>query len=328
MNNLSLNIALETTTREDAYCYDEQKQSKGGFCTSKEEKIRDTATTILQKTAELQQSPPSSPHDLIACKNRNNFTCTSRQKDSPGFRYTFKLRPEPIGTSKFPALEPDNQWLEELPTHQFKKHPTLKTILQKLGYEFDFESKQITLPDPASLQERWNRVRKEEEYAYLPKINFKVSPGIATDQNFIEQFCLENGITILISTEEEFTHDHCFHFIPTIQKILEMEGREKGSFAAQWKTHQKAVLEAYSMVKKKFREKTYSEAQLFMAMHLLGAVIDSFTAQPCNLGDSYLNVIQGLEECQEKDHYICLSSWIFPGTWTGEFTAKFAQINK
>lgn len=274
----------ETGSRDDL------DSSRGGNTSSQ----RLTGTSVSSPISDADRTE----EEAIKVKSRNIFECKSRTKGKHGYTYTLK-ESDPYGSTVFPALEPDMYRVAGTFTRDDQQSKSLIAVLKKLGYSVDKENKEVTFPDPKELQGCWNALRENPKYQHLPEIDFIESPGIASDSDFVSQFYSTDKITLIISSEEEFSHDHFYHVIPTLDKILSMEDTKNGSFTKEWKATQEEVKKQHHEILRrsalpKEHEEYLSEDEVKRAVHLLGIAVDSFTAQHTTDFNGHPSVKDGL----------------------------------
>lgn len=239
-----------------------------------------------------------SEKDDLHNKQGKAWTCISRRLDiSGGYVYTYKYKTEidymDIYESIFPAIEPAFANVRCL--SEYKKTSDFYVALQSLGYGYkkDISGVYMDLPDRDVLLARWEKLR--EKNPDLKPLNILSSNGIAGDVPFALAFITHDG---LLSSGEEFVHDHCYHIL-TLLKYLLWYKNENGDFVRNIYIEEqkfqlsKMINVAYAKITLAERhlktEKAKGEAsskvlglkksQLAQMKTLLGATADSLSAR-------------------------------------------------
>lgn len=95
-------------------------------------------------------------------------------------------------------------------------------VLNRLGYSLSTDAKEekghyLTLPDRETVIARWEKLR--EEQPHLPPFDILPSEGIADDVAFVNANLTHDT---LLSSGQEFVHDHLLHIMPNLMLRLEI----------------------------------------------------------------------------------------------------------
>lgn len=200
---------------------------------------------------------------------------------------------EPLIENLDPSLSPEKR---EQAIKQIKRDliPKVKPIikirnaLSHLGYKCTTEkdgSVQLTLPDREAFLVRWEKLR--EENPDLPSIDLAAADGIASDMDFIEAYFTHD---VLLSSNKEFLHDHMYHVIPLVYRIIESNSNRIPSYKKERFKVVKLIAEEYSkiqIIKNELKERRLGIPEndlLILEKHIdkfesaLGALTDVFAA--------------------------------------------------
>ena len=240
--------------------------------------------------------------DKAACQQRssNLWECFARKKTEYGYIYKFKLKSEynhnRITTESlarkitecierkkleiYPAAEPNaKQAVDWLNLEQLKH----------LGYKYYFDQESnliIDLPDRETFINLYETLR--ESFPDLPKFEVFSSEGIAGD----EDFSTANYRGTVLSSGQEFVHDHFYHLIRRLKRIFD-------GLASYQKTEY-AIVHAINLIHHKikwvlsdqvkcpkvdqvFKENLHNVEKIYS---VLGMAADALSSQPT---DSILN---------------------------------------
>lgn len=191
------------------------------------------------------------------CKG-NLWVCTAQKPDRKGgYIYHFSLDPS-IESKKeleerywkmFPGIQPRENYFEILkldetsPTSNKEK----REVFHELGYSsyVDENSKRIlALPDLESLTARLERLKKKD--SRFSNVRVGAADGVSNNMEYVEAHILYDG---MLSSNAEFIHDHIYHIIKLIRRVLLFSTseeyqtfRSKFTFDALARTRNKILL--------------------------------------------------------------------------------------
>lgn len=242
-----------------------------------------------------------SEKDDLDKRHGKAWTCISRRLDESGGRiYTYKYNTQidyvDTYESIFPALEPIYGYVKYLSDGQSKQKKTsdFYTTLQSLGYGYkkEINGASMDLPDRDVLLARWEKLRQKNPD--LKPLNILSSDGIAEDVPFALAFITHDG---LLSSGEEFVHDHCYHILTLLEYLLACKNKNGNFIRNRFFEEEKLQLSkminiAYTKIMLAERNLENEEAkgeadskdldlkksQLAQMKILLGATADTFSA--------------------------------------------------
>ncbi len=130
----------------------------------------------------------------------------------------------------FPAVEPSISGVGTPQIYTYKAYFESKGGIPfaELGYRLETGKNgyYLSTPDVPLLQTRFDRLRNEKEYAYLPKLSFARSRGIASDVEFAK---IHQTHDVLVSDDDEFLHDQLAHVV-VILLLCELNSSIPGNY--------------------------------------------------------------------------------------------------
>lgn len=259
-------------------------------------------------------APPEDEKKALQQKSGHMWESIKRvpSKYGDGYIYTFRLKKEfdPLHSESlfnahdkleelFPAVEPANQSLQYLFENLNAAGNFQAAQVSKLGYKVIYTQEEfhLELPDLNALLAGWETVRATHNKELQP-LDIIESSGITDDLTFTEEFLAHD---CLLSSGEEFVHDHCFHVMPYIFAVLYHEDdfdKEKAKLALDVaKIYQKIMVVKNALGEGKLQLPDATRDSLMnnikMIETALGANVDTLTTYnpdtvPENIEDNLL----------------------------------------
>ncbi|MCB1136230.1 MAG: hypothetical protein KDK78_08185 [Chlamydiia bacterium] len=158
--------------------------------------------------------------------NSTMWECVSKTTDDLGdtFRFRFKKEEFPDASAiarqffrNFPATEPIPDVDEaRLPNPKAPRVGRVSAALITMGYSYETKDGEtyIDLPSKGRIEKVWKTFVLADSSAPFRIVE---SDGVATDQAFVEA---HQDCDALLSNGKEFVHDHYFHVIPAIARVI------------------------------------------------------------------------------------------------------------